>query len=167
MVRIIFFDLLQLKCVCETLVVCGTQFEFHGSALYNISGRGVSKGMVKWKIVKIWHIQKWKIFRLKEWCPGFYLKKKAFSVQNHTSEIAAQINAQHSCVLCANVALFWETSQRRRTLWLMSSDNHVGTLPDSETRLSNFVLNLIDQLKLTWNSGYMYAIRLNSCFSRV
>jgi hypothetical protein len=35
-----------------------------------------------------------------------FKKKKELSVQNHSSEIAAQINAQHSCVLCASVALF-------------------------------------------------------------
>lgn len=148
-------------------MVCGTQFDFHRSELYNISGRGVSKGTVKWKIVKIRHIQKWNFFRPKEWCSGFYwkksilCKKKQYLRDCSTNQCTTQL-----CSLC-QYGFVWERSQRRRTVWLMSSGNHVGTLTDSETRLSNFVLKLIDQLGLTWTFGYIHAIRLHSCFSRI
>jgi hypothetical protein len=72
-------------------------------------------------------------------------KRNIFCAKKRTSEIAAQINAQNSCVLYASVVLFRKRIQRRHTLRLMSGGIYLGALADSATRLRNFV-NLIDQL---------------------
>ena len=85
--------------VCGTLVFCGTQFDFHRSELYNISGRGVSKGTVKWKIVKIRRIQKWKNFPTERMMFRVLLEKKKSILCKKNILQRLQHKSMHSTVV--------------------------------------------------------------------